>query len=800
MAALLSLLLGDQSVFTTNVIENDVEEVDVETAEEDTSDGSEDDSGGEDPFASIFANTDPLAIERRLRQDVQATISLNGAPFLPENTCHPYFNMVLSGWVAQVTLAVVTRMSWFVFDHVSASIIMRFEKHYIKEQRVVRMVLFNVLFRLLSLVLLTVIRTDVGHKWSQLINQLLAAASLVPRDPHADAAVGVAISWWAPTWHSTVGPVLVYTMVLYIATSSHVLELVWHVIGERLWNCVTRRTTPRSTMSLATILKMPLMQGELNATYSAVQWDGTFLLVDLLFLCSVSLVFGPALPVLHVTSCAGLGMAFLAQKFLAFRHKRGTVFDSSLGGFGAVESVEANVIGQLYGAGGLSVRCAVAAHLASCILVLGSMTQWSSSSSLSSSAASTGADAGGDTGSGGGNEPPTSSWNVLLHSTADAIGELTGFLHVGTDDDVDQSLVMTLGDTVANDLSSFFTWALLVIVATAVLETLLPPTLAVLRWALSGCRVCGRGLSSAGSKLCGRLKQLKSRRGRGCLARSAHLGVVGDDVTEPCRAVRVKPVPVKNNSKGEQGRGATSTVLDETFTKYVGVGVHHDHTHVESKLRPRNLFMEPRQRQHRLEAFIDRERDLLGAGTMVKGKKGVLHRRCLDFLWRGIVSIGKRLDFKVKNLIWAWFTRNLVPYEDAIEPSKYDRLDKTQHPVQKRPLFYKLRTMQVREGWRLHSYDDHTNPCIHQFLYKIWNADGEFAGVFHHRRQPKTTWEVIRDAPNLHSYQMQKNPKYKPEAEYLEEMLEMETKNNQEPEVDRTEAEAGRPLSPGGHT
>ncbi len=64
----------------------------------------------------------------------------------------------------------------------------------------------------------------------------------------------------------------------------------------------------------------------------------------------------------------------------------------------------------------------------------------------------------------------------------------------------------------------------------------------------------------------------------------------------------------------------------------------------------------------------------------------------------------------------------------------------------------------------------------------------QFSGTFHFRRQPKTTWEVIRDAPNLHSYEMKKNPRYKPEAEFLEEITEQQNSGGSKVARTRTNA------------
>jgi hypothetical protein len=63
----------------------------------------------------------------------------------------------------------------------------------------------------------------------------------------------------------------------------------------------------------------------------------------------------------------------------------------------------------------------------------------------------------------------------------------------------------------------------------------------------------------------------------------------------------------------------------------------------------------------------------------------------------------------------------------------------------------------------------------HQSRYPIFLiCNFKFSGTFHQKRQHKTTWEVIRDSPNLHSYEMKTNPRYKPEAEFLEELTEQQ--------------------------
>ena len=139
-------------------------------------------------------------------------------------------------------------------------------------------------------------------------------------------------------------------------------------------------------------------------------------------------------------------------------------------------------------------------------------------------------------------------------------------------------------------------------------------------------------------------------------------------------------------------------------------------------------MMHPDQRQLRLQFYLERERDLDTPEGMAINNKAIL-KRCSAFFARRLKVWAAHVAFRVHNSIWTWYTRSLIPYEEELKQHQVKSGKKARATKKIRPCYFKLGTRQVRQGWRLQVREDHAFPNLsHQFLYKIWTADGEFGG------------------------------------------------------------------------
>ncbi len=156
------------------------------------------------------------------------------------------------------------------------------------------------------------------------------------------------------------------------------------------------------------------------------------------------------------------------------------------------------------------------------------------------------------------------------------------------------------------------------------------------------------------------------------------------------------------------------------------------------------MFMSPQQRQLRLQKVVGDQQDLMNSrgffGSrhhlpttnfyplfLLEMRDSAVHDTWITFSAKMATKMKDSILFHANNFVWNWYTQTLLPYEE--EGVVHQHSSQSKPTKKKRPHFFKLGVTQIRKGWRLRSYVDYGQQDLaHQFLYKIFTSDGEFAG------------------------------------------------------------------------